>query len=225
MGINWRETLQSGHAVGKTALDIGVVDEIRIKLQPFSAEKFAGRQRAGAEDRMNVLLASEQVPVLHCELGTAVARFKRGFAGCHLGENVFGLNCGGIGFAEKGVLLRCHNGAMRYVGVLLVLCVLGFGQSAAAKFTASGCAISSLVGGAMAGMFHSGTTGTCTVTITMGNKFKATNGWACVAWNLTTGDPIIQKIGDSTTTAVIAGPATKGDVVSFMCRARPLETN
>jgi hypothetical protein len=93
-------------------------------------------------------------------------------------------------------------------------------QVAGTKFTASGCSNSTTVGGATAGSFASGTTGTCTVTITMGDSDTAPNGWSCTASDQTTPANLIsQKTGGSTTTAVITGTTVSADVISFHCLA------
>jgi len=93
-------------------------------------------------------------------------------------------------------------------------------QSGGTKFTASGCSNSTTIGGATAGSFASGTTGACTVTVTMGNSDTATNGWACFASDQTTPANIYdQKTGGSTTTAVFSGTTVSGDVISFGCIA------
>lgn len=86
------------------------------------------------------------------------------------------------------------------------------------KFTASGCSNGTTVGGSTAGSFASGTTGTCTVTVTMGNSQSATNGWSCWASNQTTPAVIFaQKAGGSTTTAVLEGVTNSADVISWGC--------
>jgi hypothetical protein len=84
-------------------------------------------------------------------------------------------------------------------------------------FTASGCSNTTLVGGATAGSFHSGTSGTCTVTITMGNSRSATNGWACYANDLTTTTDTVKQTATTTTTATLAGTTVTGDVINFAC--------
>jgi hypothetical protein len=91
-------------------------------------------------------------------------------------------------------------------------------MSVGTKFTASGCTNSATVGGATAGQFTSGTTGACTVTVTMGNSATAPNGWACWASDQTTpANTYDQKTGGSTTTAVFTGTTVTNDVISFGC--------
>jgi hypothetical protein len=84
-------------------------------------------------------------------------------------------------------------------------------------FTASGCSSSTPVGGASAGSFDSGTSGTCTVTITMGNSVAAPHGWACFANDLTTSASTIKQTATTTTTVTLSGTTTSGDVVNFAC--------
>ena len=83
-------------------------------------------------------------------------------------------------------------------------------------FTASGCTNSTLVGGATAGSYHSGTTGTCTVVVTTG--LTAPNGWACFASDLTTTADTIKQTATSQTTATLAGTTASGDVINFGCQ-------
>lgn len=93
---------------------------------------------------------------------------------------------------------------------------LSYIQSRGTTFTASGCSTSSLVGGATAGRFASGTTGTCTVTVTMGNSATATNSWSCFASNRTTANQFRQTAATATT-ATFEGTTVSGDVISFGC--------
>jgi hypothetical protein len=90
-------------------------------------------------------------------------------------------------------------------------------ESGGTKFTASGCSNSTTVGGATAGQFASGTTGTCTVVITMNGAtgFTASNGWACRANDLTTPSNLISQTGSTTTTCTIQGTTVSGDTINF----------
>ena len=92
-------------------------------------------------------------------------------------------------------------------------------QALTTKFTASGCSNSATVGGASAGTYTSGTTGICTVVITINGATGATapNGWACSASDRTTPANLISQTASSTTTATLAGTTTSGDVISFSC--------
>ena len=85
--------------------------------------------------------------------------------------------------------------------------------SSGTKFAISGCSAGTTVGGATAGTFASGTTGTCTVTITLPTS---TTGWVCVANDETTpANLIAQTTGGSSSTCVITGTTVSGDVISF----------
>jgi len=87
-------------------------------------------------------------------------------------------------------------------------------------FTATGCSNSTLVGGATAGSFHSGTTGTCTVTITMANSDTAPNGFSCNRPNdLTTNSDSASwsQTATTSTTATLSGTTVSGDVINFAC--------
>jgi hypothetical protein len=86
-------------------------------------------------------------------------------------------------------------------------------------FTVSGCSNGSPTGGATAGTFLSGTTGTCSVTVTMGNSFTAPNGFSCFANNQTTLGNIFQQTGGTTTTATFSGTTVSGDKINFKCDA------
>jgi hypothetical protein len=75
----------------------------------------------------------------------------------------------------------------------------------------SGCGLTSNVGGASAGKFASGTTGTCTVVITPG--LTTTNGYFCRAYDQTTPANVINVTGSGTTFCTISGTTTTGDVI------------
>ena len=91
-------------------------------------------------------------------------------------------------------------------------------QSTGTTFTASGCTNSTLVGGATAGTFKSGTTGTCTVTITMGGGATATTGWSCNSTDRTTAN-LYRQTASTTTTATFSGTTTSADIIQFACTA------
>lgn len=84
-------------------------------------------------------------------------------------------------------------------------------------FTASGCSNGTLVGGSTAGSFLSGTTGTCTVTITMGGSQTATNQWMCQAANTSTPANLVIMTASNTTTATLSGTTTSGDKIVWSC--------
>lgn len=85
--------------------------------------------------------------------------------------------------------------------------------SGGTKFTASGCSNSTTVGGQTAGSYNSGTSGTCTVTITLPT---APNGWVCFASDVTTAVDVSQPMTASTTTScTISGTTVSGDTIKF----------
>jgi hypothetical protein len=92
-------------------------------------------------------------------------------------------------------------------------------QNIGTTFTASGCSNSTLVGGSSAGSFNSGTTGTCTVTVTMGNSVAASHGWACFPHDLTTPADVINETATTTTTVTFSGTTVTADVINFGCEA------
>ena len=77
----------------------------------------------------------------------------------------------------------------------------------------SGCSLTAAVGGSSAGQFNSGTTGTCTVTITTG--YQAPNGWFAKANDLTTTADSLVQTSSTTTTATISGATLSGDLINF----------
>lgn len=88
--------------------------------------------------------------------------------------------------------------------------------SAGTKFVATGCTNSGTLGGGIAGSYVSGTTGTCTVTITL--PTGPTNGYACYAHDDTTAADYTQSaIVTATTTLTITGTTISGDKISFAC--------
>jgi hypothetical protein len=87
--------------------------------------------------------------------------------------------------------------------------------STGARFTASGCSVTNLVGGSSAGSFSSGTSGTCTPVITMG--IGAPNGWACAVNDLTTPADVIHQTATTANTATFSGTTVSADVIAFHC--------
>lgn len=92
-------------------------------------------------------------------------------------------------------------------------------------FQISGCSATTATGGATAGTFVSGTSGTCTVTVSMGNtgetgRISAPNGWACGHPNdLTTNSdsPSWSETATTASTATLSGTSVSGDVINFAC--------
>ena len=81
----------------------------------------------------------------------------------------------------------------------------------------SGCSLTTALGGQFAGSFKSGTSGTCTVTITPGST--APNGWSCWSGDNTTTADTVKQTSYTTTTAVIAGTTVSADVITWGCVA------
>jgi len=78
----------------------------------------------------------------------------------------------------------------------------------------SGCSLSSASGGASAGSFISGVSGTCSVTITPGGT--APHGWSCWASDLTTAN-LMRQTSVSSTQAIVAGTTVSGDSITWGC--------
>lgn len=98
----------------------------------------------------------------------------------------------------------------------------GYFIFAATKFTISGCSATTTLGGAAGGSFVSGTSGSCTVVITINGATGATapNGWVCTANDLTTpADAMKQTSASTTTTVTLTGTTVSGDVINFGCGA------
>lgn len=88
--------------------------------------------------------------------------------------------------------------------------------SAGTKFTITGCSAGTTVGGATAGNYSSGTTGTCAVVVTLPT---ATNGWACHASDITTPANLIAQSAKTTTSCTLTGTTVSGDVIVFSAMA------
>lgn len=90
-------------------------------------------------------------------------------------------------------------------------------MSVGTTFTSGGgCTESTLVGGATAGKFASGTTGSCATTITMGNSASAPNGWICNVADISTAIAGVTS-ASTQTTATISVTTTSGNTVAFSC--------
>lgn len=79
----------------------------------------------------------------------------------------------------------------------------------------SGCSLTAAAGGPTAGQFASGTTGTCTVTITLP---AAPHGWTCDAHDTSTPADVINQTAVATNSATISGSTTSGDVITWKCQ-------
>jgi hypothetical protein len=84
-------------------------------------------------------------------------------------------------------------------------------------FSASGCSVGSLVGGETAGSLTSGTAGTCTFTVSMGDGAAAPHGWACFVNDLTTPTDVLHQTATTATTATFSGTTANGDALNFAC--------
>lgn len=145
--------------------------------------------------------------------GTDPIRFQ---GGGYANATAMQVSAGNPGTVQIGTTTNATNAELTVAGQ-----TNSYGYAVAGtKFTASGCSNTTTVGGATAGSFASGTTGACTVTVTMGSSMTATNGWSCWASDQTTpANTYDQKTGGSPTTAVFTGTTVSGDVISFGCMA------
>lgn len=128
---------------------------------------------------------------------------------------------GTYGWASSTLLHNFSNGA---AGVENSSSVAGKWEAGALQifgttFTASGCSNGTLVGGATAGSYDSGTSGTCTVVVTMGNTQTAANGWGCSVWDITTNADLQEETAYTTTTVTFSGTTASGDKIAFSCIA------
>lgn len=81
--------------------------------------------------------------------------------------------------------------------------------------TLSGCSYSSADSGAIAGKFVSGTSGTCTITLTFPVQSYA--GWSCggTMSDITTAADSLKQTGYTATTAVYSGTTVSGDTIVY----------
>jgi hypothetical protein len=91
-------------------------------------------------------------------------------------------------------------------------------QAGIATGILSGCSLTNELGGQTAGSFKSGTTGTCTVTVTPGVR-TAPNGYSCWARDLTTPADAFGQTAYTTTTATLSGTTSSGDLITWGCVA------
>jgi hypothetical protein len=79
----------------------------------------------------------------------------------------------------------------------------------------TGCSISAIVGGSTAGQFTSGTTGTCTVTLT--DPSPAPNGFTCLLTDMSPSPAtVFHQTASSTTGCTASGSTTSGDKIVFI---------
>ncbi len=79
--------------------------------------------------------------------------------------------------------------------------------------TPTGCALTAPSNTAPSGKYTSGTSGTCTVTLTMP---ASKTGYMCIGSDTSTGALQPQSGLGTTTTCVISGATTSGDVVTYV---------
>ncbi len=109
--------------------------------------------------------------------------------------------------------LAVFSGSLQVSGTLLNVNAINgtqlvMGGSAAGI---SGCTATASTGGQSAGKFTSGTTGVCTVTITL---ISATNGYSCYSSDITTGVAGAQS-ASATNSCTIKVTTTTGDIVTW----------
>lgn len=163
------------------------------------------------------------VPLFYFNAGAAPTSWNT--AGTILGMNApsgFTGNC--IDFHLNGgaslFSVNCSTGTITTAGSLFAgsTSLTAVKTNSGATFTASGCSVGTLTGNSTSGTFASGTTGTCTVTVTMGASQSAAKDWSCSVRDTTTpADAIVQTGVASTTTATFTGTTVSGDVISFAC--------
>lgn len=83
----------------------------------------------------------------------------------------------------------------------------------------SGCSLSRAVGGAFAGSFVSGTTGTCTVTLSLVTPSGTNNGWSCWANDITTPADLIHQGASNNLSVTLSGTTVSGDTINYGCIA------
>jgi hypothetical protein len=81
-------------------------------------------------------------------------------------------------------------------------------------FSANSCAASVQAGGATAGRYQSGTTGTCSIALLLPN---APHEWFCTATNITNPANTIRQTTISGSGPVLSGTTAAGDQIQFAC--------
>jgi hypothetical protein len=147
------------------------------------------------------------------------------------------LATGQFGFASSGGASNAPDTALQRDSAGVAAIVNGTQGTTAANYRAikysgsihsgttftlssNGCSANTLVGGASAGSFVSQTSGTCAVTILMGNSLTAPNGFHCSFQDHTTpGDTLSQTGAADTTHCSMTGTTVTGDLISFVAEA------
>lgn len=115
--------------------------------------------------------------------------------------------------ALVGLLLVLPAWAVVVNGVTRSLAFVSQGPAV----SVAGCSAAVVAGsGSSAGLLTAGTSGSCSVVVTL--PFTAPNGWACAANNLTTAN-LFRQSATTTTTATLDGVTVNGDTLSFACLA------
>jgi hypothetical protein len=120
------------------------------------------------------------------------------FTNCGINSSTYSVSAYNSGGPDDGYCLTTGN--------------LFVGAIGSAKIVTIGA------GGATTGRVTSGTTGTCTFTVTMGGGITSQHGWECAMHNRTTPANVINESGVGTSsTVVFTGTTVSGDVLSFSC--------
>lgn len=198
-------------------------------LSPADGVLTASNNASNGFTRLNFGVATSSGPAL-CISGTTITA-------C-LGDGTAGGTYGGALDLGASALKFGSAIGTSTVGLTLctttVLCVGNTGgadstrsiaassiQSRGTKFTLSsnGCSATTTLGGGSAGSFVSGTTGTCAVTILMGDSATAPTGWHCTFENHTTSANFLSQTGAADTThCSMTGTTVSGDLISFSAR-------
>ena len=151
--------------------------------------------------------------VLYPQISGSSVDYGMGVAGNTLWFSIPTANSGFFDWYTGTTLLASLNGT----GLLTTSAE----QSAGTKYTVTGCSTTGAIGGASAGSFASGTSGTCTPVVTMGGASAVTsnNGWSCWMSNETHPGTtnLLQQTATSPTTATFSGTTVSGDVLVFGC--------
>jgi hypothetical protein len=136
--------------------------------------------------------------------------------------NATSVGYGAVAGASNTIVLGNSSVTKVYAGSTsgVSMSIAGGFESLGTTFTTNkGCSEGTLAGGASAGSFVSGTSGTCTTTITMGNSLTAPQAWSCSLHDITNRSDGGNSAAGSTTTAVVSIATTTGDTVYFDCMA------
>lgn len=175
---------------------------------PFQSGGNAGIAFAGGANTLSLCAGNTE----DARLGAGTLDF--GTSVLNLGSSVTATADIAVSRLAAGVLEINNAAAAGSKGTLKLSSVISVGT----KFTATGCSNSTTLGGATAGSFASGTSGTCTVVVTMGDTDTAPNGWSCSVHDVTTAADTILQTATAATTATFSGTTVSGDVIIFGCQ-------